>query len=130
RSYGMALVGEATNLLRVPEWGHAETILRRALLLLRANLSADHGDVGFTEWKLGLALIGQRRFSEAEPHVVAGYEIMKKLGVPLTGPSWPMGSIVSYLSYTYEALGQYQQAARYRAELHALTLAEVDRRSP
>ncbi|MFL5421395.1 MAG: tetratricopeptide repeat protein, partial [Myxococcales bacterium] len=116
RSYGMALVAEATNLLMVPDWGRAEALLRRALDVFHANLSDDNGDVAACRWKLGFVLVGQKRFTEAEPLLVAAYEAMKKANLPLTGPWWTVGSILTYLTGIYEALGQPEKAARYRAE--------------
>jgi serine/threonine-protein kinase len=124
RSYGMALMGEATNRVRIQEWRRSETLLRRALAVFAANLSPDHLDVGGAEWRLGFVLIAQRRFPEAEPHLLAGYQILKKHGFPLTGPSWPLGSILLRLSDMYEALGKPQEAARYQAELKAAIAAD------
>jgi serine/threonine-protein kinase len=121
RSYGMALVGEATNLLRIPEWPRAEALLRRALVLFAPSLAPDTIDVANTQWKLAYALIGQKRFADAEPHALAAYKTLKKLGVPLIGEFWPLGSILSFLSDTYDALGQPEKAEQYRAELRSLT---------
>jgi tetratricopeptide (TPR) repeat protein len=125
RSYGMALMGEGTNLLRLEQWTRAESLLRRALAVFAANLSPGHLDVGGAQWKLGYALLGQRRFADAEAHLAAGYRILKSNQVPLTGPLWPMGSLLSHLSDVYEALGDPQKAAGYRAELRDLTEAKT-----
>ena len=60
-------------LLQVERWAEAETLLREVLPIREAKL-AGAWQPEVTRAQLGSALLGQRRFAEAEPLLVAGAE--------------------------------------------------------
>ena len=71
---------------------------------------------GIARVKLGRALLRQRRHTEAEREILAGYDVLvKQTKAPV---SW-LEAARKDLVEVYEALGQPEKVARYRAELAA-----------
>ena len=64
------------NLIRQQKWGEAESILRECLAI-REKAQPDDWSTFNTRSLLGGSLIGQKKFAEAEPLILAGYEGMK-----------------------------------------------------
>jgi tetratricopeptide (TPR) repeat protein len=71
----LAVLGR--NLGEQSKWTEAETTLRECLVI-REQAIADHWLTFNTMSQLGGALLGQRRFAEAEPLIVHGYEGLKR----------------------------------------------------
>jgi serine/threonine-protein kinase len=100
------------------DWAGAEKIFRQVIPLYTATQSANHVNTGIARTKLGRALLRQRRFTEAETETRAGYNILAP----------QMDSKVSWLTNArqdlveeYDALKEPEQAARFRAEIAAVT---------
>jgi serine/threonine-protein kinase len=100
------------------DWAGAEKIFRQVIPLYTETQSANHVNTGIARTKLGRALLRQRRFTEAETETRAGYNILAP----------QMDSKVSWLTNArqdlveeYDALKEPEQAARFRAEIAAVT---------
>jgi hypothetical protein len=71
----LALLSE--TLLELKEWDEAEPLLREALAI-RETSQPDAWTTFNTRSMLGGALLGQKKFTEAEPLLVSGYEGLKQ----------------------------------------------------
>jgi serine/threonine protein kinase/tetratricopeptide (TPR) repeat protein len=91
----------------------AERMFRDGLAHYADTLPADHLYVGIVRIRLGRSLLRQHRYAEAERETHAGYEIVSRQSDPTV--SWLKGAR-SDLAEAYDALGQPDQAARFRAE--------------
>jgi serine/threonine-protein kinase len=109
----LALSNLASVHMEAGDLGLAERTFNRAVAIYTATLSADHLNTGIARIKLGRALTRQQRYREAEPHLRQGYDIVAAKAQP--GVSWLQSARID-LSAVYEALGQTQEAARWRAE--------------
>jgi hypothetical protein len=69
--------------------------------------------VGVSRIRLGGALLGQRRYAEAEVESLAGYEILKQQTSP--NLRW-LQNARKDLAEECEALKQPEKAAKFRAE--------------
>jgi serine/threonine-protein kinase len=81
---------------------------------------ADHLNIGIARLKLGRALVGQRRYREAEPSLISGYAILTKKTSPSV--SWLQAGRED-LAAVYDALGQPEKARVYRDEYAAIERA-------
>src|SRR5262249_6457671 len=77
---GLQLAQSLSNagsiLLRVKKWKDAESMIRESLTI-RANKAPNEWTTFNTKSRLGGALLGQKKYTEAEPLLRAGYEGMK-----------------------------------------------------
>ena len=64
------------NLIQQRKWAEAETVLRECLAI-REKAQPDDWSTFNTRSLLGGSLLGQKKFAEAEPLILAGYEGMK-----------------------------------------------------
>jgi outer membrane protein assembly factor BamD (BamD/ComL family) len=74
---------------------------------------------------LGGALLGQKKYADAEPLLLAGYEGMKKREAKI--PPQGKGRVteaVERLVQLYEATGKKDEAAKWRKELEAAKAAQ------
>lgn len=110
---GIALSNLASVSMEAGDYIHAERTFTRALAIYNATLSTDHINTGIARIKLGRALTRQQRYREAESHLRQGYDIVAAKAEP--GVSWLQSARID-LSAVYDALGQTQEAARWRAE--------------
>ena len=87
---------------------------RSAERVFSQTLSPEHLNTGIVRIKLGRALARQDRYAEAAVESRAGYDIL----LPQTSPrvSW-LQTARRDLVAAYDALGQPQEAERFRAEL-------------
>jgi serine/threonine-protein kinase len=96
------------------QYTQAVRLFREVLQLYAQTLAADHQLVGIARIRLGRALLRQRRYAEAETESRAGYEILLKQPTP---PAAWLQWAQTDLAAEYEALGQPEKAAAFRAEL-------------
>jgi len=110
------LIQGAVNLVR-GDYARAEALLRRADAIYQAAARSSgnyqDGD-GTGAFYMGLALLGQGKFKEAEAASLIAYEIFKRRGVFLSGI---LPDVRADLAAIYDGLGQPEKAARFRAEL-------------
>ncbi len=110
----IALSNLASVQLNRERYDAAEPMFRDVIARLTRALSAEHMNTGIAHLKLGRALTGLSRFEEAERQLTTGYAIVMKQ----TSPSVPwLQTARTDLIKVYEALGQPENAERYRNEL-------------
>ena len=76
-SYANALVYLGFNQLKFEMWAEAEPVLRQCLALREKHLADDDWRVGGAQSLLGATLLKLRKFEEAEPLLISGFEIQK-----------------------------------------------------
>jgi hypothetical protein len=118
----------ALNLVGQKREAEAEPIAREALKI-RESKDADAWTTFNTKSLLGAALLGQKKYIDAEPLIVAGYEGMKarepKIPVIAKPRLTQAGDRVIKL---YESWGKPDKAALWRARL--ATLADDSKKPP
>jgi hypothetical protein len=95
-------------------------LAREAVALSRKNLRPDHPEQAFFESVLGGALVGLRRFSEAEPLLLPSYAALASQPGRATRANEALRSIVAM----YEAWGKAEKAKEWGARLKAQTPPE------
>ena len=88
--------------------------MRESVEILRSTLSPDSLTVAFAECMLGEALVGQGRFDEAEPLLVAGYQ---RIAASVERPGFATLDTLNRVVALYDSWGRLDEAARYRADL-------------
>ena len=124
RAYASGLAALGLNLLRQQKWTDAEAVLRESLAL-RAKQQPDDWTTFDTRSLLGGALVGQKKYAEAEQLLRAGYEGMKQREKTIP----PQGKIrlteaLERLVQLYDAMGKKDDAAKWRKELEAIQAAQ------
>src|SRR5262249_42954385 len=111
----MAKLG--TNLIRQQKYAEAQRILA-ACLAIRNKIAPDDWTTFNTRSVLGGALLGQRKFSEAEPLLMQGYEGMKAREAKIPAASRVrLIQALERLMQLYEAWEKKPQAAQWRKVL-------------
>lgn len=113
---GVALMNLGEVYLAEKNNARAEQSYREALARLTEKLPPGHNSTAIAEVRLGHALVLQRKFTEAETHLRAGYEVLLKQ--PVANAS-RLHTTRSDFVTTYEALRQPELASKFRAELAA-----------
>jgi serine/threonine protein kinase len=109
-----------SNLLRQARFNEAEAAARECLTI-RMEKQPDGWRTFDTMSLLGGALLGQKRYADAEPLLVTGFEGMKKRVAqiaPHSRPRFLEGA--ERLVQLYEALGKKDEAAKWELELEAI----------
>jgi serine/threonine protein kinase len=113
----LGLLGD--NLLRSRQPAAAEPVLRECLAFREAN-EPDAVITYNTKSLLGAALLDQRKYADAEPLLLAGYEGMKARATQLSAAQRPrLTDALNRLVRLYDAWGKAAEAAKWRAELDA-----------
>jgi hypothetical protein len=102
------------------KWTEAEPLLRECLTI-RAHTQPDVWSTFNTKSLLGGALLGQSKYAEAEPLLLAGHAGMKQREktIPEQGKI-RLREAVERLVQLYEATGKTDEAAKWRKELEAI----------
>jgi hypothetical protein len=110
---GMAMLG--TNLLKQEKWAEAEKVLSEALEIRRKK-EPQLWTTNNTESLLGAAFLGQKKYKEAEPLLLAGYKGLsqKRYFIPLAVQAQRVNESVERLIKLYEATEQPARAEEYR----------------
>jgi hypothetical protein len=104
-------------LIQQSQWAEAETILRECLAI-RAKTQPDDWSTFSTRSVLGGCLLGQKKYAEAEPLILAGYEGLKAREAQIPAPSKPrLAEAAERVVRLYEAWGKPEQAAAWKARL-------------
>jgi tetratricopeptide (TPR) repeat protein len=111
----LALLG--LSLLKQQKASEAEPVLR-ACLAIRAKREPDAWMTFDTQSQLGGALLGQKKYADAEPLLLKGYEGMKQreARVPAQGKV-RLTEALERLVHLYEATDQKDKAAEWRKKL-------------
>jgi serine/threonine protein kinase len=102
------------NLLQQQKWTDAEVVLRECLAL-RAKLQPGSWTMFSTQSMLGGALLGQKKYADAEPLLLNGYAGLKQRAatIPLPGKI-ALTETLTRLVQLYEATGKTDDAAKWR----------------
>jgi hypothetical protein len=96
------------------QYARAEPLYRQAIAMFAQTQSPTHLNTGIGRIKLGRALVGQKRYAEAETEILAGYDILTKQTSPSV--SW-LRNAREDLVKLYTASNQLEKAQKYKAEL-------------
>jgi serine/threonine protein kinase len=99
------------------DYPRAERVLRDALATYAKTLSPGDLRIGLARAKLGRALVLQSRWQDAEPHLVAAYQILNK---EAPKSEWTTNARQD-LSAAYTALGRMDDARKYQLTPSAST---------
>jgi len=119
-AYAAALTDLARNQILQKKFSEAETLLRESLTI--QEISQPEAWTAFNaKSMLGGALLGQKKYADAEPLLLAGYEGMKKheANIPPTAKSH-MIEAVECLVRLYEAMDKKDEAAKWNSELEKM----------
>jgi hypothetical protein len=96
------------------DYPRAEQLFRDVVRRLSETLPADNVNTGIAHIKLGRTLLREKRYTDAEPEILAGCEILMEQSSPSTSF---VRAARKDLVADYEALNKPQKAARFRGEL-------------
>src|SRR5262249_13962837 len=117
--YAGELASLGLNLLHQQKWTDAETVLRECLPL-REKTQPDAWNTFNTQSMLGGALLGQKKYADAEPLLLAGYAGLKERAAKIPPPGKiRLTEALERLVALYEATGKKDEAAKWRKELNA-----------
>jgi len=105
------------SLIRQGKWSEAEAILRECLAI-REKVQPDDWNTFNARSRLGGSLLGQKKYAEAEPLIVAGYEGMKAREAKIPPPGKPrFTEAAERVVRLYEEWGKKDKAAEWRTRL-------------
>jgi hypothetical protein len=116
----LPLAGLASNLLQQQKWTEAEAVLRECLAI-REKKQPDLWTTFNTQSKLGAALLGQKKYADAERLLLQGYEGMKQRVAKIPQPfkQVRLTETLEWLVQLYDAWDRPEEAAKWRKELEA-----------
>jgi serine/threonine protein kinase len=113
------LASKGLSLLFVQDFAEAEPLLREALAT-RKKSQPDSWSTFCAESMLGGALLGQKKYNEAEPLLLSGYRGMneREATIPLYGGGeLRLTEALERLVQLYDEMGKKDDAAKWRKEL-------------
>jgi hypothetical protein len=112
------------ELLKAHQFAHTEELLCECLAI-REKTQPDAWTTFNTQSMLGGALLGQQKYAEAEPLLLAGYGGMKQREktIPAQGKV-RIPEAIERLVQLYEAMDKKDEAAKWRKELEAAKAKE------
>jgi serine/threonine protein kinase/predicted Zn-dependent protease len=116
---GTKLVVLGSILLKQQNYNEAEAVLRECLAIRQKYLPDDWATYN-AQSLLGDALLGQRRYVDAEPLLLAGYEGIKAREAQTTGERKILAfDALHRLPRLYDAWGKNKEAKRWQASVEA-----------
>jgi tetratricopeptide (TPR) repeat protein len=111
------------QLVHMRAWDAAEPLLREALPI-REQAQPDAWTTYNTRALLGSALLGQKKFADAEPLLLDGWRGLKEreASIPMPGRVYVVEAIERVVQF-YETTGDTTKAAAFRKELEAARAA-------
>jgi serine/threonine protein kinase len=100
-------------LLKLGKLAKAEPAWREVAELRRQKLGRGHWLIGEAETMLGVCLVGQGRYAEAEPVLLSGHKTMASAWFP-PAPAATIGLARQTLATLYDRWGKPEQAAAWR----------------
>jgi eukaryotic-like serine/threonine-protein kinase len=126
-AYAGELAGLGVNLLQQQKWTEAEMVLRECLAL-RAKQQPDAWTTFSTRSMFGGALLGQKKYAEAESLLLNGYDGMKKHETTIPTPGKVrLTDALERLVQLYEAKGNKDEAAKWRKELEGTKAVQASK---
>jgi hypothetical protein len=122
------LAGELAQIgsspLQQKQWTEAEPLLRECLAI-REKTQPDVWSTFNAKSLLGGALLGQKKFADAEPLLLTGYQGMKQREktMPLQAQDC-IPKTIERLAQLYEATNKKGDAAKWRKEVEAVQAAQ------
>jgi tetratricopeptide (TPR) repeat protein len=116
-----ALTTAGRGFLDAEYYVDAESLLRE-VLAIREKLAPDDWETHNTKSLIGDAMLGQRKYADAEPLLLKGYEGLQQTEAqikPIDRSVW-LGDALERLVKLYNALGKPDEAARWRKAHEAL----------
>jgi serine/threonine protein kinase len=109
------------NLFWQNKWSDAEVVLRDCLAI-REKKQPDLWNTFTTRSMLGCALLNQKKYADAEPLLLQGYEGMKQRAdtIPAQVRALRLTEAVERLVQLYEANGNKDEAVKWQKELETL----------
>ena len=108
------LVALGSNLLEQTAWAEAERVLREGLKIGEAK-RADDWSTFEARGLLGASLVGEKKYDEAEPLMVGGYEGLKAREAKLSAKSKTLvREAAERVVKLYEAWGKKEKAIEWR----------------
>jgi tetratricopeptide (TPR) repeat protein len=124
------MAGLAGNHLKQKRYTEAESLFRECLAI-REKKESGKWQYFATHRGLGESLLGQKKYAEAEKHLVQGYEGLKEREATI--PRLDRSSVTEALEQIvelYEAWGKPDEATKWRMELQNRKLSDSRRASP
>jgi tetratricopeptide (TPR) repeat protein len=120
--YANELDIQGTNLIDRGKCRGAEPILRECLTIRRKS-EPEHWQTFQAQSLLGAALMGQQKYAEAEPLLVAGYEGLegREKEIPQFFARYRISEAAARLVRLYEASGRPEKADAWRSKLKGMT---------
>jgi tetratricopeptide (TPR) repeat protein len=121
RDHGGGLPDDLTslglNLVVQAKWSDAESVWRECLAIREQSAPDDWSRFAAID-QLGGALLGQGKYAEAEPLILAGYEGLKarSAAIPASAGPWLSAAAIRVVRL-YEAWGRSEHAARWRSRV-------------
>jgi eukaryotic-like serine/threonine-protein kinase len=117
------------NLLQQEKWTKSESVLSESLAILEIK-QADVWSTFNAQSLLGAALLGQKKYTEAEPFLEKGYEGLKQRAakIPEDVQTLHLTEAAQRLVVLYEATDNQEKAARWRQELELLAAKQKDKK--
>jgi tetratricopeptide (TPR) repeat protein len=116
-AYATELAAFGWNLLQQKKWNDAEAGLRDCLTI-RTKKQPDAWSTFNTQSLLGGALLGQKKYADAEPLLLQGYQGLKQRAAKIpAAEKQRLTQAVQRLVALYEATGKQDDAAKWRKEL-------------
>src|SRR5262249_39553596 len=118
------------NLLHQRKYREAELVMRESLAI-REKIAPDAWETFTTASVLGGTLLSQKKYVEAEQHLVKGYEGMKQREAKMPASSKTrLIEALERLVALYEATDRPEQAAAWRQQLDAAKKALAVEKQP
>ncbi len=118
----VALSALASTLRRQQRFSEAEPLYRECLSL-REKSCPNAWYTHYTRLLLGATLMGKRKFDEAEPLLISGYEGMREREGSIRERTKIMTESLQYLAQFYEATSQIEKSAIWRTRLAMIQAA-------
>ena len=119
-----------SSLLKMKNWAEAEAVAREALTIREAK-EPDDWTTFNTKSLLGGALLGQKKYAEAEPLLKAGYEGMKQRAEKMSPRDKDrLGEALDRLIELAEATGKVEDAKMWKDEKAKLAGASAPKPDP
>jgi tetratricopeptide (TPR) repeat protein len=118
---GGALAQGGSNLVQLGVWAEAEAVLREAVGI-RTKTEPDAWTLFNARSLLGEALAGQKKYTDAEPLLIQGFEGLKSRAsqIPEAFRTARLTEAANRLVRLYEAQGKKEEAAKWRKEQQAI----------
>jgi tetratricopeptide (TPR) repeat protein len=124
-----ALAGLTSTLLATQKFTEAEPLARECLTIREKKLPDDWRTFNARS-VLGGSLLGQKKYAEAEPLLLSGYEGMKQREDKIPASGKPrVKEALDRLVQLYEATGQSEKAAEWNRKLAEFDQAEAEKKT-